>query len=81
MLLVPVVQHFVALDAAIIRLRPKSRINIVRPSTPYRAGPILMRNRSSLARKEDARLLRGAGLFTDDVIDEGLLHVHIVRSP
>jgi 2-furoyl-CoA dehydrogenase large subunit len=34
-----------------------------------------------LYRKEDARLIRGAGLFTDDVVGPGLLHVHIVRSP
>ncbi len=34
-----------------------------------------------LFRKEDARLIRGAGLFTDDVVNADLLHVHIVRSP
>jgi 2-furoyl-CoA dehydrogenase large subunit len=34
-----------------------------------------------LFRKEDARLVRGSGLFTDDVVDADLLHVHIVRSP
>jgi len=27
------------------------------------------------------RLVRGAGLFTDDVVDADLLHVHILRSP
>ena len=35
----------------------------------------------SLYRKEDVRLVRGAGLFTDDVVGPGLLHLHIVRSP
>jgi carbon-monoxide dehydrogenase large subunit len=34
-----------------------------------------------LFRKEDARLIRGAGLFTDDEVSAGMLHVHIVRSP
>ncbi len=34
-----------------------------------------------LYRKEDARLVRGAGLFADDVVGPDLLHVHIVRSP
>ncbi|MEJ8566258.1 xanthine dehydrogenase family protein molybdopterin-binding subunit [Elongatibacter sediminis] len=36
---------------------------------------------ASLYRKEDARLVRGAGLFTDDEVGPGLLHVHLVRSP
>lgn len=36
---------------------------------------------NKLYRKEDVRLVRGAGLFTDDVVGPGMLHVHIVRSP
>jgi len=34
-----------------------------------------------LFRKEDTRLIRGAGLFADDVVNAGLLHLHILRSP
>lgn len=34
-----------------------------------------------LARKEDARLVRGRGLFVDDYRPAGMLHMAIVRSP
>ncbi len=34
-----------------------------------------------LPRTEDARLLTGRGLFTDDVVLAGMLHVAFVRSP
>ncbi|UCG72042.1 MAG: xanthine dehydrogenase family protein molybdopterin-binding subunit [Chromatiales bacterium] len=34
-----------------------------------------------LKRKEDERLVRGQGLFTDDVNEAGLLHLYILRSP
>jgi carbon-monoxide dehydrogenase large subunit len=33
-----------------------------------------------LPRKEDARLLTGAGSFVDDVVVPGMLHVAFVRS-
>lgn len=36
---------------------------------------------TSLRRKEDDRLLRGKGLFTDDELESGMLHLYIVRSP
>jgi 2-furoyl-CoA dehydrogenase large subunit len=36
---------------------------------------------TSLRRKEDERLIRGQGLFTDDELGEGMLHLHILRSP
>jgi 2-furoyl-CoA dehydrogenase large subunit len=32
-------------------------------------------------RKEDERLVRGRGLFTDDELEPGMLHLHILRSP
>jgi 2-furoyl-CoA dehydrogenase large subunit len=32
-------------------------------------------------RKEDDRLIRGQGLFTDDELGEGMLHLYILRSP
>ena len=35
----------------------------------------------SLRRKEDERLIRGQGLFTDDDVAPGMLHLYIVRSP
>lgn len=35
----------------------------------------------SLRRKEDERLIRGQGLFTDDELGEGMLHLYILRSP
>lgn len=35
----------------------------------------------SLRRKEDDRLLRGNGLFSDDDHHEGMLHLYILRSP
>ncbi len=35
----------------------------------------------SVPRVEDARLLRGAGTFTDDLIPADLAHAYIVRSP
>lgn len=35
----------------------------------------------SLRRKEDERLIRGLGLFTDDDVAPGMLHLYIVRSP
>ncbi|HZD52504.1 MAG TPA: molybdopterin cofactor-binding domain-containing protein, partial [Woeseiaceae bacterium] len=35
----------------------------------------------SLRRKEDERLIRGNGLFADDEVGEGLLHLFILRSP
>jgi aerobic carbon-monoxide dehydrogenase large subunit len=35
----------------------------------------------SIARREDARLLTGAGAFIDDLPAEGALHVAFVRSP
>jgi len=35
----------------------------------------------SLRRKEDERLIRGNGLFVDDDVAEGMLHLHILRSP
>lgn len=35
----------------------------------------------SLRRKEDERLIRGQGLFTDDEQAPGMLHLYIVRSP
>lgn len=34
-----------------------------------------------LRRKEDERLIRGRGLFTDDELGEGMLHLYILRSP
>lgn len=35
----------------------------------------------SLRRKEDERLIRGNGLFADDEIGPGMLHLFILRSP
>jgi 2-furoyl-CoA dehydrogenase large subunit len=35
----------------------------------------------SLRRKEDDRLIRGAGLFTDDEQAAGMLHLYILRAP
>ena len=35
----------------------------------------------SLRRKEDARLIRGNGLFADDEQNDGMLHLYILRSP
>ncbi|MBP7615966.1 MAG: xanthine dehydrogenase family protein molybdopterin-binding subunit, partial [Steroidobacteraceae bacterium] len=35
----------------------------------------------SLRRKEDDRLIRGNGLFADDEVGGGLLHLFILRSP
>ncbi|HEY1627473.1 MAG TPA: aerobic carbon-monoxide dehydrogenase large subunit [Streptosporangiaceae bacterium] len=35
----------------------------------------------SIPRKEDARLLRGKGTFTDDIVLPGMLHGAILRSP
>ncbi len=35
----------------------------------------------SLRRKEDERLIRGNGLFSDDEHQEGMLHLYILRSP
>jgi len=35
----------------------------------------------SLRRKEDERLIRGNGLFVDDELSEGMLHLYILRSP
>ena len=35
----------------------------------------------SLRRKEDERLVRGQGLFTDDDVAPGMLHLYILRSP
>jgi len=35
----------------------------------------------SLRRKEDDRLIRGQGLFTDDEQAPGMLHLYILRSP
>ena len=35
----------------------------------------------SLRRKEDHRLLRGLGYFTDDEPSSGMLHLYILRSP
>ena len=32
-------------------------------------------------RKEDDRLIRGQGLFTDDELGEGMLQLYILRSP
>ena len=36
---------------------------------------------TSVRRKEDDRLVRGRGLFTDDELEPGMLHLHILRSP
>ncbi len=36
---------------------------------------------TSLRRKEDDRLIRGCGLFTDDELEPGMLHLYLVRSP
>ncbi len=36
---------------------------------------------TSLRRKEDERLIRGHGLFTDDELGAGMLHLYILRSP
>jgi 2-furoyl-CoA dehydrogenase large subunit len=36
---------------------------------------------TSLRRKEDDRLVRGKGLFTDDELEPGMLHLYILRSP
>src|SRR5512145_1803332 len=36
---------------------------------------------TSLRRKEDDRLVRGRGLFTDDELEPGMLHLYVVRSP
>jgi 2-furoyl-CoA dehydrogenase large subunit len=36
---------------------------------------------TSLRRKEDERLVRGHGLFADDELGAGMLHLHILRSP
>ena len=35
----------------------------------------------SLRRKEDERLIRGNGLFADDELGEGMLHLYVLRSP
>src|SRR3989442_3250074 len=35
---------------------------------------------ASPRRKEDLRLLRGAGRFLDDVVRDGLVHLAVVRS-
>ena len=35
----------------------------------------------SLQRKEDERLIRGNGLFVDDEMADGMLHLYILRSP
>ena len=34
-----------------------------------------------MLRKEDPRLVRGAGNFTDDIKLKGMLHMEILRSP
>jgi aerobic carbon-monoxide dehydrogenase large subunit len=44
-----------------------------RASTPFGHGPML--------RKEDRRLVRGRGRFTDDLQLPGMLHLAILRSP
>lgn len=36
---------------------------------------------TSVRRKEDDRLIRGRGLFTDDELEPGMLHLYLVRSP
>lgn len=36
---------------------------------------------TSVRRKEDDRLVRGRGLFTDDELEPGMLHLCILRSP
>ena len=36
---------------------------------------------TSLRRKEDERLVRGHGLFADDELGAGMLHLYILRSP
>ncbi|MFO1377913.1 MAG: xanthine dehydrogenase family protein molybdopterin-binding subunit [Steroidobacteraceae bacterium] len=36
---------------------------------------------TSLRRKEDDRLIRGRGLFTDDELEPGMLHMYVLRSP
>ncbi len=36
---------------------------------------------TSLRRKEDERLIRGQGLFADDELGAGMLHLYILRSP
>jgi 2-furoyl-CoA dehydrogenase large subunit len=36
---------------------------------------------TSLRRKEDERLVRGQGLFADDELGAGMLHLYILRSP
>ena len=35
----------------------------------------------SLQRKEDERLIRGQGLFTDDELAPGMLHMYVLRAP
>jgi len=35
----------------------------------------------SLRRKEDERLVRGHGLFTDDELTPGMLHMYVLRAP
>lgn len=36
---------------------------------------------TSVKRKEDDRLVRGRGMFTDDDLEPGMLHLYILRSP
>ena len=36
---------------------------------------------TSLQRKEDERLVRGKGLFADDELGAGMLHLYVLRSP
>jgi aerobic carbon-monoxide dehydrogenase large subunit len=43
------------------------------PVTPHAYGPV--------RRKEDARFIRGKGLFVDDIALPGMLHGAILRSP
>src|SRR5690606_12425492 len=48
-----------------------------RPAAPQRAGVI----GTSVPRKEDERLLRGDGRFTDDVDPARVLHMAVARCP
>lgn len=51
------------------------------PEATTAGRPIMTWVGTSPRRKEDDRLIRGQGLFTDDELGEGMLHLYILRSP
>jgi CO/xanthine dehydrogenase Mo-binding subunit len=60
---------------------PKKASSARRKASPRKREPELRWVGKPLRRREEGRLVRGQGIFIDDIRRDGMLHMAVVRSP